>query len=110
MHHTDLIENGTFNREAAELSDLTEGENFTMANFTYNNSAVVSQMFTHLQNTSFPGITVSNCIRYGIYTYTLFLQTSTFFFREMKSDLMTRVQGWSIKSKSFSSNIDVCFA
>ena len=34
-----------------------------------------------------------------------------FFFREMKSDSMTRVQGWSMKSKSFSSNIKAwhCF-
>jgi hypothetical protein len=56
---TDLIENSTLNREAAELSDLPEGENFTMANFTYANSAVVSRMFTHLQGTSFLGISVS---------------------------------------------------
>ena len=48
------------NREAAELSGLPEGETFTMANFTYANSAVVSRMFTHLQNTSFPGISVSS--------------------------------------------------
>jgi hypothetical protein len=54
-----LIENSTLNREAAELSDLPEGENFTMANFTYANSAVVSRMFTHLQGTSFLGISVS---------------------------------------------------
>ena len=58
IYHTDLTENSTFSREAAELSDLAEGENFTMANFTYDNSAVVSRMFAHLQNTSFPGITV----------------------------------------------------
>lgn len=59
ISHTDLVENNTFNREAAELSGLPVGESFTMANFTYKNSAVVSQMFTHLQSTSFPGITVS---------------------------------------------------
>ena len=67
--HTDLIKNSTFNREAAEMSDLSEGENFTMANFTYNNSAVVSRMFTHLQNTSFPGITVSNNAGFYIIMY-----------------------------------------
>ena len=54
--------------EAARLSDLPEGQNFTMANFTYANSAVVSRMFTHLQNTSFPGFSVSiqplNCDDY----------------------------------------------
>ena len=58
IYTTDLIKNSTFNREAAELSNLAEGENFTMANFTYDNSAIVSRMFTHLQSTSFPGITV----------------------------------------------------
>ena len=58
LYNTDLIKNSTFNREAAELSDLSEGENFTMAKFTYANSAIVSRMFTHLQSTSFPGITV----------------------------------------------------
>ena len=45
--------------EAAKLSDLPDGENFTMADFTYANSAVVSRMFAHLVNTSFPGISVS---------------------------------------------------
>ena len=63
LYHTDLSENGTFNREAAELSDLAEEESFTMADFTYNNSAVVSRMFAHLQSTLFPGITVSHFIR-----------------------------------------------
>ena len=33
-----------------------------MANFTYANSAVVSRMFEHLQNTSFQGITVSESV------------------------------------------------
>ena len=55
---TDLIENSTFNEEAAKLSDLPEGENFTMADFTYANSAIVSRMFTYLQSTSFPGLSV----------------------------------------------------
>ena len=63
LYYTDLVKNSTFNREAAELSDLAEGDNFTMANFTYANSAVVSQMFSHLQNTSFLGITVSDNTR-----------------------------------------------
>ena len=56
---SDLAENETLNREAAEESHLPRGETFTMANFTYANSAVVSRMFEHLQNTMFPGITVS---------------------------------------------------
>ena len=58
-HHADLRDNSTLNMEAARLSDLPEGQNFTMADFTYANSAVVSRMFTHLQNTSFPGFSVS---------------------------------------------------
>ena len=41
------------------LSGLPEGESFTIANFTYANSAVLSQVFRHLQNTSFAGISVS---------------------------------------------------
>ena len=46
--------------EAAKQSGLSEGEDFTMANFTYANSAVVSRMFEHLKNTMFLGITVSD--------------------------------------------------
>ncbi|CAI8049960.1 Gamma-aminobutyric acid type B receptor subunit 2, partial [Geodia barretti] len=53
----DLAENETLNREAAEESGLPEGETFTMANFTYANSGIVTRMFEHLQNTSFQGIT-----------------------------------------------------
>ena len=45
-----------------------------MANFTYANSAVVSQMFTHLQSTSFPGISV--CDWYNIIIYLLFVTAS----------------------------------
>ena len=59
LYCADLNENSTLNREAAELSGLPEGENFTIANFTYANSAVVSQVFRHLQHTSFAGISVS---------------------------------------------------
>ena len=56
---TDLNENSTLNREAAEQNHLLKGENFTMANFTYKNSVVVSRMFEHLENTMFDGISVS---------------------------------------------------
>ena len=58
-YHTDLAENETLNREAADQSNLPEGETFTMANFTYANAAVVLRMFEHLQNIVFPGISVS---------------------------------------------------
>ena len=53
---TDLIEDSKLNSEAAKLSNLPEGEEFTMANFTYANSAVVSRMLEHLKNTDFLGI------------------------------------------------------
>ena len=59
LNHSDLSENETLNRVAAELSGLPERENFTMANFTYANSAVLSLMFQHLHNTMFHGIAVS---------------------------------------------------
>ncbi|CAI8020636.1 Gamma-aminobutyric acid type B receptor subunit 1 [Geodia barretti] len=52
---TDLADD-FLNREAAEESGLPEGETFTMANFTYANSGIVTRMFEHLQNTSFRGI------------------------------------------------------
>ena len=78
--HTDLIDNDIFNSEAAELSGLPEGEDFTMANFTYENSAVVSRMFMHLQNTSFPGITVSNKIMLAFDTCKIGVSTKLYLF------------------------------
>ena len=42
-----------------------------MENFTYSNSAVVSQMFQHLQNTSFPGLSVRLHIMKGTKVLTL---------------------------------------
>ena len=59
QYFTDFADNETLNREAAEQSGLSEGENFTMANFTYSTSVVVSRMFEHINNTMFPGISVS---------------------------------------------------
>lgn len=60
----DLAENETLNREAAEQSDvIPAGQKFTMDNFTYANSVVVSRMFEHLKNTNFPGITVCSKIQ-----------------------------------------------
>ena len=56
---SELAENETLNREAARLSGLSDGETFTMANFTYANSAVVSRMFEHMESTMFPGLSVS---------------------------------------------------
>ena len=77
---SELAENETLNREAAEESHLPDGETFTMANFTYANSAVVSRIFEHLQNTMFPGISVSCLASLSCYSknkqnasYTLFI-------------------------------------
>ena len=56
---SDLAEDEELNREAADQSDLPEGETFTMANFTYANSAVVTRMFEHINNTPFQGLSVS---------------------------------------------------
>ena len=58
----DLAENSTLNSEAADLSDLPDGDIFTIDNFTYANSAVVSRMFKHLQETDFLGITVRKAL------------------------------------------------
>lgn len=55
----DLNDDQMLNREAAEQSKLPDGESFTIENFTYANSAVVSRMFVHLSNTTFLGIGVS---------------------------------------------------
>lgn len=59
IFNTDLSENDTLNRRAAEESYIPENDTFTMANFNYNNSVVGLKMFEHMSNTMFPGITVS---------------------------------------------------
>ena len=85
--------------EAAKLSGLPDGENFTMANFTYANSAVVSRMFAHLHNTSFPGISVSIfCM------CKMMLKMIHTFFRETKSVLTHMALESLIKSQSFNIN------
>ena len=75
------------NREAAEMSGLPKGENFSMDKFSYNNTVVVSQMFKHLEKTSFPGISVSRYWKVLVYCITIYTNT---FPREMKSNLMKR--------------------
>lgn len=63
MVSIDLAEDDKFNRAAANLSNIPDGETFTMANFTYENNVVLSRMFKHLHDTFFPGITVSkHCV------------------------------------------------
>lgn len=60
--YTDLKVNQTLNREAGEQSGLLEGEEFSLANFTYSNSAVLRRMVHNLNKTNFLGITVSKTV------------------------------------------------
>ena len=58
--HIDLNDsNQTLNREAGKQAGLEEGENFTLANFSYSNSAILQRMFHHISSTDFLGITVN---------------------------------------------------
>ena len=45
--------------EAGREAGLSEGERFTLANFSYSNIVIVQKMFHHLSSTDFIGITVS---------------------------------------------------
>ena len=60
----DLRDDYVLNMEAAKQAGLSDGETFTLANFSYSNSIIVERMFHHLNNTDFLGITV----RYFIIT------------------------------------------
>lgn len=62
INFSDLRNNQTLNKEAAQEAGLPDGEIFSLANFTYSNSAIVKNMFYHLNNTEFQGITVSSYI------------------------------------------------
>ena len=59
FYNADLVNNQTLNEEAARQASLPDGETFTLANFSYTNSAIVGRMLYHLINTDFLGITVS---------------------------------------------------
>ena len=58
MFLLDLIRNQTLNREAGREAGLSEGETFTLANFTYSNFAILQRMFHHISSTDFHGINV----------------------------------------------------
>lgn len=60
--YTDLKANQTLNREAGQQLGLLEGEEFSLANFTYSNSAVLRRMVHNLNKTNFLGITVSKTV------------------------------------------------
>lgn len=60
--HLDLETDPIFNEEAAQESGLSDEEVFTLANFTYSNTAILKRMYYHINNTDFLGITVSKYI------------------------------------------------
>ena len=55
----ELRNDSKLNMEAAREAGLPEGEEFTLANFSYSNSVIVQRVFHYLNNTNFKGITVS---------------------------------------------------
>ena len=55
----DIETDTALNMEAGRQAGLSEGEKFTLANFSYSNSVIVQRMFHHLSSTDFIGITVS---------------------------------------------------
>lgn len=58
-NYAELNENQALNAEAAQVSDLLDGEQFTLDNLTYSNSVIVNRVFQHLDRTDFLGISVS---------------------------------------------------
>ena len=67
LHCVELETNMELNRDAAMMAGLSDGTKFKMENFSYSNPVIVREMFRHLQNTSFLGLTVS----WGLYCMTL---------------------------------------
>lgn len=62
LTYVELETDPLFNKEAAQLSGLSDGEVFTLDNFTYSNSAILKRMYYHINNTDFLGITVSKIV------------------------------------------------
>ena len=56
---TDLKTDSALNREAGKQAGLEEEDRFTLANFSYSNTAILQRMAYHLNQTDFLGITVS---------------------------------------------------
>ena len=53
----DLVTNDTLNKLAAQVEGWS-GKDFALENFTYSNNIVQENMFRHLVETNFTGITV----------------------------------------------------
>ena len=56
---TELDNNMELNEKATSFAYLPNGTKFRIENFHYNNSVIVMEMTKHLQNSSFPGLSVS---------------------------------------------------
>lgn len=56
---SDISSDRRLSQKAAKEAGMSEGEVFTLAKFSYANSAIVKRMFKHLNNTDFLGVTVS---------------------------------------------------
>ena len=54
---SDLATNNTLNMLAAQVEGLKDVE-FTLGNFSYRNSIVQENIFRHMEETNFTGITV----------------------------------------------------
>ena len=55
----DLNTSTELNENATKMANQKNGKRFSIEHFFYNNSEIVEQMDTHLQNTSFRGLSVS---------------------------------------------------
>ena len=58
FYNEDIETDAVLNKEAGREAGLSEGERFTLANFSYSNSVIVQRMFHHLSSTDFIEITV----------------------------------------------------
>ena len=58
-NYIELETNMELNRDAAMMAGLPDETKFKMENFHYNNLVIVEEMFRHLRNTSFSGLSVS---------------------------------------------------
>ena len=77
----ELRNDSKLNMEAAREAGLPEGEEFTLANFSYSNSVIVQRVFHYLNNTNFQGITVSFKITFHCHNHNIV-------FREIEYNLI----------------------
>ena len=58
IYPADLLDNDTLRRLAGEEAELSDPDQFDLANFTYKNRVIAETMFRHLEETNFTGLTV----------------------------------------------------